>query len=123
MLLDVRLGDESGLRLLGESVGQTAVVVLTAYDYPQYLPAALRLGAGGFVAKSAPTEELLRAVRQAASGGQAFDRRPTGADPSLTAREVDVIRLLTEVSSNDEIGVALGITSKSVEAHLGRIFA
>lgn len=123
LLLDVRLGDESGLRLLEMSVDRTAVVVFTAYDYPQYLRAALRLGAAGFVAKSAPTDELLRAVRRAAAGGLAFDRRPTGSEPGLTAREVDVLRLLAEGQSNDEIGVALGITSKSVEAHLSRIFA
>lgn len=123
LLLDVRLGDESGLRLLGGSVDRTAVVVFTAYDYPQYLRAALRLGAAGFVAKSAPTDELLRAVRRAAAGGLAFDRRPSGSERGLTEREVDVVRLLAEGQSNDEIGVALGITSKSVEAHLGRIFA
>lgn len=123
LLLDVRLGDESGLRLLGGSVEGTAVVVFTAYDYPQYLRAALRLGAAGFVPKSAPTDELLRAVRRAAGGGLAFDRRPSGSEPGLTEREVDVVRLLAEGQSNDEIGVALGITSKSVEAHLGRIFA
>lgn len=123
LLLDVRLGDESGLRLLGGSVERTAVVVFTAYDYPQYLRAALRLGAAGFVPKSAPTDELLRAVRRAAAGGLAFDRRPSGSEPGLTEREVDVVRLLAEGQSNDEIGVALGITSKSVEAHLGRIFA
>ncbi len=123
LLLDVRLGDESGLRLLETSVDRTAIVVFTAYDYPQYLRAALRLGAAGFVAKSAPTDELLRAVRRAAAGGLAFDRRPAGSDPGLTAREVEVLRLLAEGQSNDEIGVALGITSKSVEAHMGRIFA
>jgi DNA-binding NarL/FixJ family response regulator len=123
LLLDVRLGDESGLRLLGETVGRTAVVVFTAYDYPQYLRAALRLGAAGFVAKSAPTEELFRAIRQAASGGLAFGRRPTGSEPGLTAREIDIVRLVTDGLSNDEIGVSIGMTSKSVEAHLGRIFA
>jgi DNA-binding NarL/FixJ family response regulator len=123
LLLDVRLGAESGLDLLGEALDRTAVVVFTAYDYPQYLRAALRLGAAGFVTKDAPTDELLRAVRRAAGGGLAFDRRPTGSDPGLTGREVEVLRLLAEGQSNDEIGVALGITSKSVEAHLGRIFA
>lgn len=122
LLLDVRLGDESGLQLLGESTGRTAVVVFTAYDYPQYLRAALRLGAAGFVPKSAPTDELFRAVRQAAAGGLAFGRRPTESEPGLTEREVEVVRLVTEGLSNDEIGVALAITSKTVEAHLGRIF-
>jgi DNA-binding NarL/FixJ family response regulator len=124
VLLDVRLGDENGLAIVEELAARTAVVVLTAYDYPQYLHVAIRLGAAGFVGKSAPTEELLRAVRQAAAGGLAFDRRRLGSEPvDLTSREVQIVRLLADGSSNDEIGLALGITTKSVESALGRIFA
>jgi DNA-binding NarL/FixJ family response regulator len=124
VLLDVRLGDENGLAIVEELVARTAVVVFTAYDYPQYIHSAIRLGAAGFVGKSAPTEELLRAVRQAAAGGLAFDRRRLGGEPvDLTAREVEIVRLLAGGSSNDEIGLALGITTKSVESAIGRIFS
>jgi DNA-binding NarL/FixJ family response regulator len=123
VLLDIRLGDENGLAIIEELVAVTAVVVLTAYDYPQYVHSAIRLGAAGFVAKSAPTEELLRAVRQAAAGGLAFDRRRLGGEPvDLTEREAQIVRLLADGSSNDEIGLALRITTKSVESALGRIF-
>jgi DNA-binding NarL/FixJ family response regulator len=123
VLLDVRLGDENGLAIVEELATRTAVVILTAYDYPQYLHSAIRLGAAGFVGKSAPTEDLLRAVRQAAAGGLAFDRRRLGSQPvDLTGREVQIVRLLADGSSNDEIGLALGITTKSVESALGRIF-
>jgi DNA-binding NarL/FixJ family response regulator len=123
VLLDVRLGDENGLAIVEELAARTAVVVLTAYDYPQYLHSAIRLGAAGFVGKSAPTEELLRAVRHAAAGGLAFDRRALGSEPIvLTSREIEIVRLLADGSSNDEIGLALGITTKSVESALGRIF-
>jgi DNA-binding NarL/FixJ family response regulator len=123
VLLDVRLGDENGLAIIEELVAVTAVVVLTAYDYPQYVHSAIRRGAAGFVGKSAPTEELLRAVRQAAAGGLAFDRRRLEGEPvDLTGREVQIVRLLADGSSNDEIGLALGITTKSVESALGRIF-
>jgi len=122
LLLDVRLGNESGLRLLDRASGSCAVVVFTAYDYPQYVHAALDLGAAGFVAKSAPTEELLTAVRRAAAGDLAFTRRPTASAPALTEREVDVVRLVADGMSNDEIGRTLNVTSKTVEAHIGRIF-
>ena len=123
VLLDVRLGDENGLAIVHELAARTAVVVLTAYDYPQYVHSAIRLGAAGFVGKSAPTADLLRAVRQAAAGGLAFDRRRLGSEPmDLTGREVQIVRLLADGSSNDEIGLALGITTKSVESALGRIF-
>lgn len=123
VLLDVRLGDDSGLRLVEELSRHSAVVIFTAYDYPQYLQTALRLGAAGFVAKSAPTGELLRSIRRAADGGLAFSRRSLRAESiDLTDREREIIRLLADGRSNDEIGLELRITTKSVESALGRIF-
>ena len=124
LLLDIRLGTDSGLRLLTAAVPEPkpAIVVLTAYDYPQYAEAALRLGAAGFVLKTAPLAELLDAIRRAAAGGLAFGVRPGSASANLTGRELEVVRLVVEGRSNDEIGVALGIGSKTVETHLRRLF-
>lgn len=122
LLLDVRLGDESGLRLLEGVAGRSAVVMFTAYDYPQYADAALAQGAAGFVAKSAPTEQLLDVVRRAAAGELAFRRRAGGSAPALTARELEVIHLIADGLSNDEIGGRLGVTAKTIKGHLGRIF-
>ena len=122
LLLDIRLGSQSGLTLLGGKASLPAIVVLTAYDYPQYAAAALRLGASGFVLKTAPIAELVEAIRRAASGGLAFGVRPIGLAPIFTAREREVVALVVEGRSNDEIGAALGITSKTVEAHLSRLF-
>lgn len=122
LLLDIRLGSQSGLTLLGGKASLPAIVVLTAYDYPQYAAAALRLGASGFVLKTAPIAELVEAIRRVASGGLAFGVRPIGLAPIFTAREREVVALVVEGRSNDEIGAALGITSKTVEAHLRRLF-
>jgi DNA-binding NarL/FixJ family response regulator len=122
LLLDIRLGSQSGLTLLGGKASLPAIVVLTAYDYPQYAAAALRLGASGFVLKTAPIAELVEAIRRAASGGLAFGVRPIGLAPIFTAREREVVALVVEGRSNHEIGAALGITSKTVEAHLSRLF-
>jgi len=123
LLLDIRLGSQSGLELLrrGGSGRLPAIVVLTAYDYPQYAAAALRLGAAGFVLKTAPIADLVNAIRTAAAGGLAFGVRP-GPAAILTAREREVVALVTEGRSNDEIGASLGISSKTVEAHLRRLF-
>ncbi len=122
LLLDVRLGEESGLDLLAVTrSGTTGVIVLTAYDYPPYLAAAHRLGAAGFVVKSAPLAILLDAIRRVASGGLAFDRRP-GDVVSLTPRERSVLTLLLDGRTNDEIAVELRITARTVEAHLARLF-
>jgi DNA-binding NarL/FixJ family response regulator len=147
LLLDIRLGTQSGLTLLApdEGVGTSpgtaaepssasghasaaarhrpAIVVLTAYDYPQYAEAALRLGAAGFVLKTAPMAELLDAIRRAAAGGIAFGVRPRPSDRArLSRRELDVVALVVEGRSNDEIGAALGIGAKTVETHLARLF-
>ena len=88
VLLDIRLGTDSGLRLLSSAPADArpAVVVLTSYDYPQYADAAMRLGASGFVLKTAPITELIDAIRIAAAGGMAFGRRPVGAGAAQRAR-------------------------------------
>jgi DNA-binding NarL/FixJ family response regulator len=128
VLLDIRLGSDSGLRLLsgGETTDRrpVAIVVLTSYDYPQYADAALRLGASGFVLKTAPISELLDAIKRAAAGGMAFGIRPArGSEVArLSDRELDVVRLVVDGRSNDEIAVRLGIGAKTVESHLRRLF-
>lgn len=122
LLLDVRLGSQSGLTALrGTTEDRPAVVVLTAYGYPQYAEAALRLGASGFVLKNGPIEDLLTAIRAAASGSLHFGVRP-GQRLALSERELDVVRKVVEGRSNDEIGADLGIAPKTVESHLRRIF-
>jgi DNA-binding NarL/FixJ family response regulator len=132
LLLDIRLGTDSGLRLLSaESNGagdahdgraRPAIVILSAYDYPQYAEAALRLGAAGFVVKTAPLAELLDAIQRAAAGGMAFGVRPRAGTPRLSARELDVVKQVVEGHSNDEVGATLGIGARTVETHLRRIF-
>jgi DNA-binding NarL/FixJ family response regulator len=125
LVLDVRLGSDSGLHLLAElrEAHGAAVVLLTSFGYPQYVDAALRNGASGYVLKTAPISELIGAIRRAAEGGVWFGVRPgPGTDRRPTARELDVVRLVIEGRSNDEVGAALGIGSKTVETHLHRLY-
>ena len=125
VLLDIRLGGESGLGLLAaEGQGDLpAIVVLTAFDYPQYADAARRLGAAGFVLKTAPVTELVAAIRLAASGERGIqnERVESPADYP-TVRELQVVRLIVEGRTNDEIGVALKIGCRTVETHLRRLY-
>lgn len=120
VLLDIRLDGESGLRLLDDE-SRPAVVVLSAYDYPQYIHAAQQLGAAGFVVKTAPIAVLAEAIRRVAAGGRAFEVT-TSASVRLSRRELDVVRLVAMGRSNDEIAGSLGIGSRTVETHLHRIF-
>jgi DNA-binding NarL/FixJ family response regulator len=124
LLLDLRLGVDSGFELLADRRDASpAVVVVTAYDYPQYVEAALRMGAAGYVLKTAPVAELLDAIRRAAGGKLAFSLRPGRLSaPSLSHREREVVAAVADGLSNDEVGGRLGIAPKTVESHLRRLF-
>ncbi|HEX2142185.1 MAG TPA: response regulator transcription factor [Candidatus Limnocylindria bacterium] len=123
LLLDLRLGQEFGLTALSHPARpMPAIVVVTSYDYPQYVDAALRLGAAGYVLKTAPITELLDAIRRAAAGKLSFDVRPGGGGSPLSARERDVVAAVVDGLSNDEIAGRLGISPKTVESHLRRLF-
>lgn len=123
LLVDIRLGTDSGLSLFGDGSPRPAVIVLTAYDYPQYAAAARRLGAAGFVVKTAPIAELVAAIRAAATGSPTFSCSVDFSGAArMTRRERDVVRLVIDGRSNDEIGASLGITTKTVEGHLRRMF-
>ena len=130
VIQDIRLGEESGLRMLtGErSTGgrpdgsHPAIILWTAYDYPQYAAFAHRAGAAGFVVKTAPTAELVEAIRRVAAGGLHFSSRPDLGTWSLSSREREVLERVVEGRSNDEIGGDLGVTTRTVESHLTRLF-
>jgi len=127
---DIRLGDESGLRMLsgGRAAGgrpagsRPAIILWTAYDYPQYAAFAYRAGAAGFVVKTAPTAELVESIRRVAAGGSHFSSRPDLGTLPLSSREREVLEHIVNGRSNDEIGGELGVATRTVEAHLTRLF-
>jgi DNA-binding NarL/FixJ family response regulator len=127
---DIRLGEESGLRMLAGEGGEAAAgahhgprfILWTAYDYPQYAAYARRAGAAGFVVKTAPVAELVGAIRTVAAGGTCFGAQVGEGVTPITPRELEVLRLLVDGRSNDQIGADLGITTRTVEAHLTRLF-
>lgn len=126
LLLDIRLGQETGFQLLEghrDAAQRPAVVVLTAFAQPEYAAAAYRLGAAALVIKTAPLPELVAAIRKAAAREASSRKRNLAAfDPTLTTREQEIVRYVVEGRTNDEIGRALSIATKSVEGHLRRVF-
>lgn len=126
LVLDIRLGDENGFSVMREIAreGRPAVVIQSAFDYPQYIEAAMRLGAAGYVLKTDPFKTLVEAIRTVAAGGMAYSVRPLRtASRQLSAREREVVVLVVDGRSNDEIATRLGISPKTVESHLTRIYS
>lgn len=131
VLLDLRLPDGSGTSLLrfAQSLDpRPAVVILSSFRSPEYLDVTMRLGAKGYLLKTAPIEEVVAAVRRAASGLSAFTSEEALEVHShqwtpLTARGHEILSRLIAGRSNDEIGGDLGISTKRVEAHLSRMYA
>lgn len=128
-LLDLRLPDGSGTALLSEAegdVGGPAFIVLSTFHTPQYVAAAVALGASGFVVKTAPIEEIVRAVRSVAAGGTAFPRDQVRPGRShwvpLTRREHAVIAGVLAGRTNDELSADLRLARKTIEAYLTRLF-
>jgi DNA-binding NarL/FixJ family response regulator len=122
-------GIETTRRVLRASE-HTQVVVLTAFSDRVQVLGALDAGARGYLLKDAEPDELLRGIRAAARGESPLDpraahavltRRTVGA--TLTEREREVLKLVAEGLPNKQIARALGITEKTVKAHMTKIFA
>jgi DNA-binding NarL/FixJ family response regulator len=145
ILMDVRMprldGIEATRRLLGEQKLNTRVLILTTFDDEAYVYEALRAGASGFLLKSAPPRELAAAVRTVTAGEallapeitrrmiEEYVRRPRRrSGPSseldaLTARELEVLGLIAQGSSNAEIATRLFLSEATVKTHVTRILA
>lgn len=107
-----------------------AVVVLTSFSDTARITAALQAGAIGYQLKDAAPDDLIAAVRAAAAGGAPLDPRAARVlldrrQPAiaLSARETEVLRLVSEGLANKQIARRLGITERTVKAHLTSIFS
>ncbi|MGL4744790.1 MAG: response regulator [Dermatophilaceae bacterium] len=106
------------------------VLVLTSFSDRDRVREVLAAGAIGYVLKDSDPVDLVAAVRQAAAGQVPIDPRvagallPGGDTPSagLSPREMEVLRLVAQGLANKQVARALGITERTVKAHLGRVF-
>jgi len=129
-LIDVRMPKLGGIELTRRaqrSTPDTAILLYTGYGDRALLTEALDAGVHGFVLKEAPMDDLLRAVKSVASGGTYVDPVLAGTLaassvgnklPELTHRERDVLRLLADGLSNEEIGKKLFISAETVRTHV-----
>jgi len=154
VLMDVRMPVMDGLEATEHIVARSTpqapapkVIVLTTFDLDEYVLAAIRAGASGFLLKDAPPEEMLGAIRTVHRGDAVIapsstrrllehlvtalpDDAPAGAEhpahqavAQLTEREREVLVLMARGRSNTEIGQDLFVAEATVKTHVGRILA
>ncbi|MFB7266897.1 response regulator [Streptomyces nojiriensis] len=137
VLMDLQFGPGPGMHgseataLITARPGAPRVLVLTTYDTDADILAAVEAGASGYLLKDAPPEELAAAVRTAAAGHSALapavalrlmDRMRTPAE-ALTKRELEVLQLVADGLSNQQISKRLFLSQATVKSHLVHIYA
>jgi DNA-binding NarL/FixJ family response regulator len=141
-LMDIRMPNLDGIdatRRLLERSPRTKVLMLTTFDLNEYVYEALRAGASGFLLKDAPPERLVEAIHVVAEGDsllapsitrrviEEYVRRPPVPDgvpaevAELTARELEVLRLVARGWSNAEIAKELVLGETTVKTHVARV--
>ena len=129
VLCDVALDTPTaGLELLRthRRTGGPAFVMFSAYDYPSYLASAVDAGASGYLSKMAPVARILEAIRAAGKGQRSFEasvlRSARRAPRQPSRRELEVIGLVRRGYTNERIAERLGLSVKTVESHLRRLY-
>jgi len=143
-LMDVRMPDVDGIeatrRLLADDESGAKVVMLTTFDMDEYVYDALRAGASGFLLKDVPPEQLVAGIRAVANGDallapavtrrviEEFVRRPPSSAQTLpaslgelTARELEVLKLIARGHSNAEIATELFVSETTVKTHVAHV--
>ncbi len=133
--LDIRLPDGDGLSLaqeLRQQYPDMGLVILTMYPGDDQLFGALDAGANAFVAKSAPVADVVTAAAQAATNAQSFNAadlagalRRRRAEPAveITARELEVLRLLAEGYGVSQVSRRLHISDSTTKTHVTKIYS
>lgn len=135
VLMDLQFGTQQtgadATRLIRAFDAPPAVLVLTNYDTDGDILGAVEAGASGYLLKDAPPDELIAAIRAAAAGETALApaiagrllARMRSPQPDLSGREIEVLRLVADGATNNEIALRLHISEATVKSHLVHIYA
>lgn len=137
VVLDLELPGQNGLELLARFPAGVRVLVLTSHTADAWAFGAMRAGALGFITKAAPPATVLAAIRAVAAGASFLDaalarklaasaRLPLDVAPAelqLSPREFEVLRLIGRARTNENIATALGLSEKTVKAHVSALLS
>jgi two-component system, NarL family, response regulator LiaR len=135
-ICDLRMPGLNGIAVMERvraAGGETRFLLLSAYDDVEYVLEALQAGASGYLLKTAPGQRLVEAVRAVAAGDHVLEPSLSSAlaarispraraNPELTRREREMLRLLAQGLRNKEIARELGISTRTVEGHLNNLY-
>lgn len=130
-IVDLRMPDGDGIFTIRELTAidpDAKILVLTTFDNEEDIFNALDAGARGYILKDTTREEIIEAVRQV-HAGQRFLPQAIAARladrmirPTLTPREIDVLRLVSRGRSNKEIAASMFISEETVKSHMKALF-
>jgi DNA-binding NarL/FixJ family response regulator len=131
VLLDLRLPGIDGVeitRALRHQFGAVRILMLSGYGGGDDIARAMQAGASGYIVKGMALEQLLEGIRKVHAGEQYLPpeiarRLSERMESDISAREVEVLRLIAKGKSNKEIASHLGIVEGTVNAHLANIFS
>jgi DNA-binding NarL/FixJ family response regulator len=130
LLLDLRMAGMGGidtLNALKRAKIETRVIILTSYESDEDIYRAVQAGAQGYLLKDAPQSDMIEAIRAVHNGERYFPRHIAArlaermTRTNLTARELEVLRILARGLTNREIGYALNISGNTVRNHVNSI--
>jgi two-component system nitrate/nitrite response regulator NarL len=127
VITDIRMPIMDGIeatRIISKRYPETKVIVFTMFDQDDAVNEMLRAGAKGYILKNSSLKELLNAIRLVAAGEEYYDSSisinttaKTTRDNPLTARQIDILKLIAQGKTNQEIGEILFIGKTTVETH------
>jgi two-component system, NarL family, response regulator len=130
MLLDLRMPAVNGidlLNLLKKDPNSPRAIILSSYEFEEEIYRAVKAGARGYLSKNAPREEIVVAIESVAGGGTYFPARivqwmeERDARSSLSAREIEILEMVSRGLTNKEIAGALQISHYTVRNHINHI--
>lgn len=124
IVMDIRMKNYNGIELtkrINEVYPDIKVIILSGYNYDEYMKAAYEAGAYAFISKENSTHELANAIRESFKGNKLISEKKD--KQLLTKTELEILKLIAQDKTNSEISEMLVISKRTVEHHVSSIIS